>query len=361
MNSIKIMHCADLHIGAELSSLSSLASERRAEILHTLGTIRDICIERGVELLLIAGDLFDSNDVSADTLKNVKAYFESMPDTFVAITPGNHDYLSADSPYNTKWSKNVHIFKTAETIEINGIHIHSVPFVSAYSDSFSLPKAEDGTNILLMHADLSGGPYNPVTAPIIAKTGMDYVALGHVHKATDILYADTVAYAYCGCPEPLGFDELGPKGVYIGAVSKNRAELEFLPISKRTYETVSLDVSSANDSNEIITLAKDALTGHENNLIKLLLMGECDFTPDTDFINEGLEHSVYYIKTRDCTYVRENLDLIKNEQTLKGIFVNKMLSRIEQCVDAEEKEKLKEALRLGLAALNMREVEFCDN
>ncbi len=360
MNSIKIMHCADLHIGAELSSLGKKAAERRAELLHTLTTIKTLCKEHAVQLLLVAGDLFDSNNVSTDAVNSVKSCFASMPEVTVAVVPGNHDYLSADSPYGGVWSDNVHIFKKPEVIEVGGVFLHGIPFLSAYSDTFSLPKAKEGVNILLMHGDLSGGPYNPLTPAALGATGMDYIALGHVHKRTEIEYSGDVAYAYSGCPEPLGFDELDNKGVYIGTVTGGKQDLKFYKTCRRVYREVSVDVSSVSDNTGALALAKAALLGAEGDLIKLKLTGECSFSPDAEYITAGLANDVYFIKTRDCTYPAENLEIIKNEQTLKGFFVREMLSRIERCAD-DEKEKLSEALRLGLAALSAREVGFFEN
>ena len=360
MSSIKIMHCADLHLGAELSTLGNRGSERRAELLHTLNTIKDLCRENAVRLLLIAGDLFDSNNVSKDTVQSVKSCFASMDGVLVAVTPGNHDYLSADSPYNSEWSKNVHIFKKAETIEVDGVFLHSVPFLSAYSDTFSLPCAEDGTNILLLHGDTSGGNYNPITPAVLAQTNMDYVALGHVHKRTEIAYAGTTAYAYSGCPEPLGFDELDEKGVYIGTVDKNQVNLKFYRTCRRCYRELTLDVSEAQDNTEVLNLAKSIIKNYNGDLIKLKLTGESGFSVDTEYVAAGLKDDAYFIKVRDCTFTKENLEVIKEEQTLKGFFVREMLSRLEHC-DEEKKTQLNEALRLGLAALSSREVGYLEN
>ncbi len=360
MSSIKIMHCADLHLGAELSALGNLGAERRAELLHTLNEIKKLCEIHSVRLLLIAGDLFDSNNVPKDTVQSVKSCFASMSGVTVAITPGNHDYLSADSPYNSEWSENVHIFKKAETIEVDGVFVHSVPFLSAYSDTFSLPKANGGTNILLLHGDLSGGPYNPLTPAVLADTNMDYVALGHVHKRTEIAYADSVPYAYSGCPEPLGFDEPDEKGVYIGTVSEKQIDLAFYRTCRRCYRELSVPVAKAEDNTEVLNLAKQAIENYQGDLIKLKLTGESGFSIDTEYIAAGLRGDAYFIKVRDFTFTKENLDIIKNEQTLKGFFVREMQSRIENC-EENEKEALGEALRLGLAALSSREVGYLEN
>ncbi len=361
MDEIKILHCADLHIGAELSTLGRLADARRAELLHTLGSITDECKKRGCELLLIGGDLFDSNFVPKETVDTVRAYLAAIPETVVAIVPGNHDYLSADSPYHGEWSSNVHIFKEAGYFDIKGVRVHGIPFTGAFSRQCTLPKAApDMLNILLLHADLNGGPYNPITPRLLEQTGMDYVALGHIHKSTPVLKEGYVSYAYPGSPEPLGFDELGSKGAFAGTVRAGKAELEFLPLCSREYNELHVDISAAADNSEALKISANALKAQKDNLVKLVLDGENDFTLDTEFIASGLEHSVYYLKIIDRTRPRENLDLLKKEQTLKGIFVRRMLERITQS-EEHEKQALSNALRLGLSAFNAREVGYGDN
>lgn len=360
MNEIKILHCADLHIGAELSALGAYAAGRRAEILNTLGKIVSLCRDRQIRLLMIAGDLFDSNAVPEETVRSVRSLLRSIPNTKVAIVPGNHDYLSADSPYREDWGENIHIFRKCENINVDGVTLHGIPFTGAFCDAVPLPSANGGTNILLMHADLDGGPYNPVTPSRLAATGMDYIALGHVHKATPIMKCDGACYAYSGCPEPLGFDECGPKGVYIGTVRKGGCELEFLPLSRREYRAVSLDLSICQDNAEALTLAKNLLKGQGEHLIKLQLCGECGFAPDTEYIKTGLENDLFYIKVADCTYPAADLEILKNEQSLKGFFVRNMLARAEND-ENQDKNVLREALRLGLSAFDGREVGISEN
>ena len=63
MDSVKILHCADLHIGASESSLGTLSSSRQAETLITFEKIINSARENAVNIILIAGDLFNSNNV----------------------------------------------------------------------------------------------------------------------------------------------------------------------------------------------------------------------------------------------------------------------------------------------------------
>ena len=135
---VKILHCADLHLGAELSILGRKAVTRRAEIKRTFSNILKLCQEEKVQLLLIAGDLFDNVHVQENTLEEIKNGFASLKDTIVAIAPGNHDPLTEDSPYSIKdfWPENVIIFKSGlENMKIEnlGVRLWGAAFNGTYA------------------------------------------------------------------------------------------------------------------------------------------------------------------------------------------------------------------------------------
>ena len=98
MNTVKILHCADVHIGAAESSLGTLAESRRAETLITFEKIINLAKESQVNVLLIAGDLFNSNNVDKSFADRVFKCFASIPDVKIVYAAGNHDPLNADSP-----------------------------------------------------------------------------------------------------------------------------------------------------------------------------------------------------------------------------------------------------------------------
>ena len=62
---MRLLHTADLHIGAELSYLDNLAESRKYEVLEVFRNICSLCVKENVEFCLIAGDLFDSNAAAA--------------------------------------------------------------------------------------------------------------------------------------------------------------------------------------------------------------------------------------------------------------------------------------------------------
>ena len=64
---MKIIHCADLHLDAGMTANlpKEKASERKNELLTTFNRMIDYAVEEKVDALIIAGDLFDTNRISA--------------------------------------------------------------------------------------------------------------------------------------------------------------------------------------------------------------------------------------------------------------------------------------------------------
>ena len=158
---------------------------------------------------------------------------------------------------------------------------------------------------------------------------MDYIALGHVHKHTEIGVIDSTHFAYCGCPEGQGFDELDQKGIYIGEVGKNFCELEFTPVSRRLHIEEKVDISGLNTTAEIC----DAIL----NQLK------------TAYGESFGGNLLYFVKVKNHTEFSLDLESLSAEPTLKGIFVKKML---EKQVSADETMKplIRKALNLGIKA-----------
>jgi exonuclease SbcD len=369
MNQIKLLHCADLHLGAELSSVGARAKQRREEILFTFYRIVTICKEENIDLLLIAGDFFEGSDIDKNTVNSVKEALAGIPDVVVGIAPGNHDYFSIDSPYSdTDWPENVHIFLSgleAVTFEEKNLRLWGAGFTSTYVTNSLLLEADvpqDGKiNVCVMHGDLvaenQSSNYNPISPTKISSSGMDYLALGHIHKRTEILKSGTTHYAYCGCPEGKGFDELDEKGIYIGVVSKGIANLDFRVVCRRMNLEVHIDISGCATNNEaaekVMTAIKQRYAENYNeHLYKIILEGALSgFTPDCVAIGLKLENELYFVKVKDRTHAAIDLEELANENSLKGIFVRKMLEKINHSQETEASE-YKRALYIGMKAFD---------
>ncbi len=370
-NSVKILHCADFHIGAQNYYLRNKARERRSEILSTFEKIVGICKNEHIEVMLIAGDLFDSNHIENSALKKVKKLLSEIPDTFVAISAGNHDYITSDSPYiNSKWPSNVHIFGNSMqyvTVPEKNVRVWGCSFSTPYLErpllnNIRVPD-DDMVNLMVMHGDFvsegQSSKFNPVTKSNISYSGMDYVALGHIHQSSSIHNAGRTFFAYCGCPESQGFEETGLKGVYTGTVSRGRCNLSFRPVQYRICATLQCDITGMKNHDEIIAEVHKKLKSaygenYMTNIYRVTFTGTLQTDEPTDFVQleKKLSEDIYFVQVRNYTRPDINLEELSSEMNLKGIFVKKMLERINSTVDKVERNNLEKAMYLGLSAFD---------
>lgn len=377
MNSVKILHCADIHIGAAESFLGARADSRRYETVLTFERIIDTAVNAGVDVVAVAGDLFDSNTADARLYRPVLEKIASVPDIKVLFAAGNHDPLLSSSPFlKNKNPGNLYVFPEHDhcfTFDDIKLRAYGRSFGNVYmqgEQSFGItPPDDEYVNLMVLHGELTGdlsSQYNAVTAEFIKNSGMDYIALGHIHKRTEPQKIGNTFYAYCGCPEGQGFDETGEKGVYVGTVGKSLCALEFIPLAKRRHFHIKTDVTGLASQAEIVNkIAEDikntAGSGWEENLYKIELTGGVKEGIDvnTAEIIARISEAVYYAKVKDSTVPALDMEQLASEISLKGLFVKNMLSRMENASD-DEKEELAAALRLGLKAFDS-EVSYSED
>ncbi len=368
MSAVKIFHTADLHIGAELSYLGIKATERRFEVASVFSKIVGYCKDNNVEICLISGDLFDSNTAAAEFAPSVFEYIASAPDVRFLYVAGNHDPLDASSPMKSSaLPENLYVFGTEyEVKEFADIGVRVIGRSFAHSSieaaefSTVLPQ-DEFVNIMLLHADLGAdksSPYNPIGKEFIENSGVNYLALGHIHKRTGISKLGGTYLSYPGSPEGQGFDEEGVHGGYCGTLTKDSCELSFVKLSRRVHRIETIDVSSAISSINAADIVLKKLSdtygeGYENDLYKIILTGSINegVTLKNAEILQILKDKLYFVKVKDSTKKAYDLEQLKNEVSLKGVFVNKMLGKIA-VANEEDKPIFESALYLGLNAFD---------
>lgn len=383
---VKILHCADFHLGAEFTTLGEKSVQRQREILFSFERIISICKEEKVDFLLIAGDLFDHIHIDNQIYSEVVDLFRRIPDTVIAISPGNHDPFAVDSWYFTRiWPDNVVIFRNNISCIVfpeKNVCLWGGGFTSTYHPDSFLPAVggneieidREMINICVMHGDLvaQGGTgfYNPITKEQLRHQQFDYVALGHVHKRSEIQKAGKTFYSYAGSPEGHGFDEPGDLGVYIGMICKNRISLEFRKTSQRNYCELLVDISDLQTNQEIVsriskTLEEKFAEESANNLYKIILTGEIPeyLNIDPENIAQKISASCFFAKIEDQTRVAVDYETIAKDRSLKGLFVQKMREEIEKARSSRNDkglEAMQKALQYGLKAFE-GEVRIIEN
>ncbi len=353
--SLKIIHCADVHFDSAMSELTPLSKVniRREEMKRTFAKIT--AMAKNADMLIIAGDLFDGKNVSAQTLNFLKNEFGKIPQTKVYITAGNHDYLGVDSVYRTfDLGENVYVFGTElECIETPQYDIYGESFKTANDEREMLSgfrvKNPDKINIGVFHANVGGNDYNPAKIADIEKSGLDYLALGHIHKATPVKQAGATHYAYCGCPEGRGNDETGEKGVYAIELTKgNIVSATFVPVCERMYFDEEIDVTGVADYSEILGKINEIYKG-ENHIYRFTLTGKCNMAIDADVISEQIDG--FSVVVRDKTAPAVDIEKLAGEFSLKGLFAHFALADKENMSE----EEFNEALKIGINYIEKEE------
>ena len=114
MRIMRLLHFADLHLDAPFAwARPETARLRRRNRRETLTRILQLADDEGVDAILCAGDLFEHERFTPDTVAFLRESF-ARTDRPIYVAPGNHDWYSARSPYALEeWSPNVHVFTDA--------------------------------------------------------------------------------------------------------------------------------------------------------------------------------------------------------------------------------------------------------
>ena len=212
---LKILHTADVHLDLDGYG-ADLHTRRYRDIIHqAFRTVIDVAIQENVDLLLIAGDLFDSNRPSADVVEFAIQELRRVGRPIVMI-PGNHDCVNAQSIYHRvnfpeacpdllliSHPDGEHHQLSSHNLVLWGRGM--VEQEPTYRPLGGIPRPQgDAWHIALGHGffmddDVPSYRSSPIYAGEIRASGWDYVALGHCHAFSDVSQGPVAAY-YSGAP-----------------------------------------------------------------------------------------------------------------------------------------------------------------
>ena len=357
---MKLLHFADLHLDAPFAwARPETARIRRRNRRETLTRILRLAVEEQVDAVLSAGDLFEHDRVSPDTVEFLRASFADagLP---VYLAPGNHDWLSASSPYAlAEWSPNVHLFTSdalAPVTLADGLTLwgaaHRAP---ANTDPFfaSFRPDRGGVHLALAHASERGAlgwqetgkqPHAPFDSAELEAAGIGHAFLGHYHVPRD-----TARYTYPGNPDPLEFGEDGERGAVIALVNADGSvtrERRRVAVSEVHDLTVTLEGAAHLDEVERSVL--EACAGR-TGCIRVTLAGEVAPSLELDRrelarIQGSVGDLVIRVGSLASGY---DLARIEAETTVRGSFVR-------EAAEIEDPELRRRVILTGLRALEGR-------
>jgi exonuclease SbcD len=363
--SIRLMHLADLHLGAPLSHLGGRAAQRSQDLESALTRALALAPDKGVHAIAIAGDLFNSFNPPPEVVARVKAAFQrtaenGIPIVLITGTHDSHQY-SRCVYRHTQFAMADILFDSGEHI-LKNINGHSVYFYG-YSggrnkspDSISFRRnEEDGIHIALVHGSVSEGTHWSESSrdfsllpSEIEESGFDYVALGHHHNFHGFKCGKSLA-VYPGTLEGMRFGENGERYLVLADIDEDSVSLEKIKHNQRTLSEIKIDLALAGiESKEELaeTIGKHA---DPDSIMKVVLSGTANFLPAREEIEALLSERFFHLEISDDTtvYESEMISSIAREDTVRGIFTRRMREIIDR-TSGEEKETAELALRLGI-------------
>lgn len=370
---MRFIHIADIHFDSPFTVLTDkrdFGAKRRLEQREAFRKAIEYISKEQIPYLFIAGDLYDQNYIRKSTIEFINNLFKTIPDTKIFISPGNHDPFLKNSFYNTfNWNENVIIFnEEIKSIELEDVDIYGYGFNDFYCSNSKVEeikiKNKEKINILLVHGALDSSKsidvqYNPISTNKLKSLGFDYIALGHIHKKTE---ENKYNFIYPGSMISFGFDELGEHGMLDIEVEKNNKEnkinknnlennylknkikINFIKLDNRIFEEKNINISEFNSQEEIIEKI-NSIKINKNIFYKIILTGIKNIEINTNTICKLITNE-NILKIEDKSEIKYNIDELTTQNNLRGIFVKKMIKKLQE--EKWDEKEVKKAIEIGL-------------
>jgi DNA repair exonuclease SbcCD nuclease subunit len=368
---LEFIHTADCHLGYVPGNLPP---DRPEDFKRAFSSIVDYAVERSstIRLFLIAGDLFDSHNPGRQWVEFVNGELTRL--LAKGITPvmiaGTHDGIGyPDSVFRTgKFSAGTLLLDSAtpdrpvtRTVGDVPVHFYGMSWTPGQSrrpfDKFEATD-DPGFHIAILHGALDTADNweaeerdVPVRLENLQKTGVDYVALGHYHRKQ--VHPGPVTVAYPGNIEGKRFGEEGPR-YFLHVVLGDGKEADITPVEcqQRALRNIEVPLSglAADDQTALAGYLKTL--AEPRDIVRFTLDGDPGFPVDPDELRNDLSGYFYHVEIKDRSSFTTAASVLaaREENTVRGMFVRRMLGLIENAGHMDERRKLELALREGFRA-----------
>lgn len=269
---VRLIHSADWQLGARFAQFGSAGRRLREARLETLSRVLKLADKHEVDAFLIAGDLFEDNQVDDALVRAVLDLFRTHLSLPIYILPGNHDpYSGPDSVWQRKAflnaPANVHVLREPGVIDLSGsARIIAAPLrqkLSSHDPSLKLAELAaslpaDAIKIGITHGALAiESKHQPNDFPIAlnaaTRAGLDYLAIGHWHNW--LADTDGGKIMMPGTPEPDRFanDDSGHVALVEIDSPGQPARAQKLPVATLTWRAFTFDFLNPEASRTSLT------------------------------------------------------------------------------------------------------------
>lgn len=395
---LRIVHTADVHLGARHDDLGEQAAAQRERQFAAFTATVDLALAEKVDLFLVAGDLFDSNVQPRRSVERVAAQLSRLSEARIrsVIIPGTHDCFDRSSVYRAydlkalAGSTSTDDFVTVLTPANPSVHlracdvvVHGPVFATKRAPHSPLRDLDAGTDdraatwhVGMVHGSIAipGKTERDevvITTEEIVGTNLDYLALGHWHSAQKGK-AGGVTYAYAGAPEAVALDQdRAGKALLVELdeqAGRKTVTVEERQVGRTAFEKLELDATGLVSQPALV----DSLLARADPdlVLDVRIVGvrpdELDL--DVDEIESALAPSFLKVRVRDVSSPALTEGALPPPDTIVGAFIRDLEARIAEMEAAagssgegersSEAAELRDALRLGRLLLAGHEVSL---
>ena len=399
---LRLLHTADVHLGARHADLGDRASTQRERQFAAFVATIDLALAEKVDLVLIAGDLFDSNVQPRRSVERAAAQLKRLVDARIriVIAPGTHDVYDRASIYRAYDLAAMAGAVGSDLVNVLDpdhpeVHLKALDVI-VHGQCFPTKRAPRSPlagidvskddraawHVGLLHAALAiegrtDGDDVVITTDEIAASHLDYLALGHWHSTSKGKAGRTV-YAYSGAPEPIAVDQDRAGNVLLvtldGAQGKKQGTVEERKVGRTRFERMQLDAAKVGSQPALVTQLQ--ARGDPDLVLDVELIG---IRPDeldvhVDEVETELAERFLKLRVRDRSVAPLPETEVAPPDTVLGAFIRDLeaqiaeleASRTDDAIEGADgadaaaadgpSGELRDALRLGRLLLSGTEV-----
>ncbi len=371
---VRILHLADLHLGWEPRFLGPRAAERQRERDSLMEGVVDFATApgSGIGMVIIVGDLFDNHTPPPALVDQVVRQLRRLLQHSIQVitVPGNHDEITyPDSVYRLRAADWPGVLvqnpqpQHVVTMDIQGepCHLYALAYTGGLTRTRppidDLPhNGQAGWHIAAFHGSLdwdAGDRSLPLSGAALDGAGYDYVALGHLHKPSQRQLARGVA-VYPGSIADKGWEDPGSGRLTVTTLTNQGVQVERIPFTHqacRSCRIWQVDAGLYHSYEEMLAALKAGI--EPEAMLSIQLAGTANFPFQAAQVESQLAGSCYHLEVVNRTNALDlhMLEAWARENTLRGLFVQKMQQRLAEASTEEERRLVTRALMNGLAAL----------
>lgn len=355
---LRLLHTADVHLGARHTDLGDRAAALRERQFAAFAASIDVALAERVDGFLVAGDLFDSNVQPRRTVDRAVAQLRRLVEAKIrtVIVPGTHDVYDRSSIYRaydlpamagavgSDFLTVLAPDRPDVVLKALDLVVHGPCFATKrapHSPLRDLDASKDDRatwHVGLLHAAVAIPNQTDrdevvVTADEIAASRLDYLALGHWHS-TSQGKAGSTPWAYSGAPEAVAIDQDRAGAVLLVSLEersgKKRVTIEPRAVAKTQFERLDLDAMTVGSQPALV----DRLVARADPDLALdvRLIGVRPETLDLDpaEVEAALADRFLRIRVRDRSVAPLTEGILPSPDTVLGAFIHDLEGRIAE-------------------------------